>query len=256
MKHQIKLGLRKNQYKKLGEKNIQKYKGKTYIEIYGEEKTIKINKKLSESLKGEKNPNFGGKYSHGWGDRESQKGKTIEELWGEQTANRLRKHYSESRRGKNNNMYGKPSPKGSGNGWSGWYKGWYFRSLGELSFMINVIERFNFDWEVGESKKYRIHYIKYNGDDANYFPDFVLNNKYLVEIKPKKLHNSDTNIRKKQAALEFCKNKGLKYKVTWPTKKLSFDDVKKLVDENKVQLIERYKQKLNEYEINNCRGGR
>ena len=34
-------------------------------------------------------------------------------------------------------MYGRFSPRGSGNGWSGWYKEWYFRSLLELSYMIN-----------------------------------------------------------------------------------------------------------------------
>ena len=31
--------------------------------------------------------------------------------------------------GVNNPMYGKPTPQGAGNGWSGWYNGWYFRSL-------------------------------------------------------------------------------------------------------------------------------
>jgi len=51
-------------------------------------------------------------------------------------------------------MYGKPAPIGSGNGWSGWYKGWYFRSLLELSFMINVIERFKMSWQNAETKKH------------------------------------------------------------------------------------------------------
>ncbi|MBR4316812.1 MAG: hypothetical protein IKP65_07630 [Alphaproteobacteria bacterium] len=41
----------------------------------------------------------------------------------------LKKKYSEKSKGKNNPMYGKPAPKGSGNGVSGWYKGWFFRSL-------------------------------------------------------------------------------------------------------------------------------
>jgi hypothetical protein len=36
-------------------------------------------------------------------------------------------------------MYGKPSPQGSGNGWSGWYKGKYFRSIMELSFIVEYL---------------------------------------------------------------------------------------------------------------------
>ena len=80
-------------------------------------------------------------------------------------------------------MYGKPSPQGSGNGWSGWYKGWYFRSLLELSYMILVIERFNISWSNGE--KIKITYKNFSGINRNYFPDFLLNNKYIIEIKPK-----------------------------------------------------------------------
>ena len=45
---------------------------------------------------------------------------------------------SNASKGKNNPMYGKPSPQGSGNGWSGWYKGIYFRSLLYSSFMSSI----------------------------------------------------------------------------------------------------------------------
>jgi hypothetical protein len=59
----------------------------------------------------------------------------------------MKKKMSDSISGEKNFWFGKPSPVGSGNGWSGWYKGWYFRSLLELSFMIKVIERFKFSWK-------------------------------------------------------------------------------------------------------------
>ena len=57
--------------------------------------------------------------------------------------------------------------------------------------MINVVERFNFEWECGE----RYCKIPYTLDNKqrNYFPDMLLNKKYLVEIKPKSLMNSKIN---------------------------------------------------------------
>lgn len=45
----------------------------------------------------------------------------------------------------------KSPPYGCGNGWGGWYKNWYFRSLRELSYMIKVIEKDGLSWESGES---------------------------------------------------------------------------------------------------------
>mgnify|MGYP001017595827 FL=1 len=211
-------------------------------EIVGTEKALLIKIKHSEQTKGEKNPNFNGKW-HGTHPSINQKNKTYFDLYGERSIE-IKRKISLSTSGKNNPMYGKPSPKGSGNGWSGWYNGWYFRSLTELSFMVNVIERFGFTWESGEKRKYMIPYIDYKGDDANYFPDFILNEKYMVEVKPKKLHNSDTNRRKRLAALEFCKKKGFKYKMLCPGKTLSFNDILLLIEQGKLEFTDRYKQKL------------
>jgi hypothetical protein len=67
--------------------------------------------------------------------------------------------------GINNPMYGKPSPEGSGNGWSGWYKGFYFRSLMELSFIKLMIDN---DIKIKSGEK-EIFSIKYYD---------VLNNKH------------------------------------------------------------------------------
>jgi hypothetical protein len=244
-KEQYKQGLRKDQSKKAGEGAKKKMKGKTFEEIHGKDKSDKIKKKISEKLSGEKNPNFGGKYSHGWADWPSQKGKTIEELWGEATGKRLRKHYSDTRKGKNNNMYGKPSPPGSGNGWSGWYKGWHFRSLLELSYVINVLERFNFSWESAERKKFRISYIDWDGTLRNYFPDFIIENKYLVEVKPKNLYESAQVKLKTAAGEQFCKNNNLIYKLTTPIKTLTIKDIKILKDSGNLKFTKRYEEKYN-----------
>lgn len=150
---------------------------------------------------------------------------------------------SKKNSGKLNPMYGKPTPNGSGNGWSGWYKGWFFRSLKELAFMINVIERFNLSWETGENKKYEIKYKNWKGEERTYRPDFVINDKFLVEIKPKRLWNSDIVKRKKVAAVIWCDKNGFIYKLTECIKPLTEYDIKKLKEENLIKFIERYEIK-------------
>jgi hypothetical protein len=99
-------------------------------------------------------------------------------------------------------------------GWSGWYKGWYFRSLHELSYMINIIERFKFNWKSAERKELKI-----------------------VQLK-------------KEAAINFCKNKNLIYKLTCPSKLLSLEDIELLINTNKLEFISRYKEKYKQLKIN------
>jgi hypothetical protein len=147
--------------------------------------------------------------------------------------------------GSGNPMFGKPSPKGSGNGWSGWYKGWYFRSLRELTYMIKIIERFNLKWVSGESKKYKISYQDFKGSDRNYFPDFIINGKYIVECKPKKLWTSDNVIRKKNAAIEYCLRNDLIYKMV-DIGKISDEEIKTLKENGFIIFLPRYEKKYKE----------
>lgn len=169
------------------------------------------------------------------------------EKYGEEEAKRrdlewrskLSNHFS----GENNPMYGKPSPNGSGNGWSGWYKNWFFRSLRELSFMINYIEKNNFAWENGEQKKYRISYVDWQGKNRNYFPDFVIENKTMVECKPKRLQKSINVIKKSQAAEEFCKNHNLEFLMIEP-EILKLEEIKKLHNLRKIKFTEKYEKKF------------
>jgi hypothetical protein len=228
-------------------------KGKTLEEILGKEKAIAANQKNSISNSGKNNANFGGKYSHGFGHGKLKiygtKGLKIEDIYGIDKALKMRKNYSINRSGEKNNMYGKPSPQGSGNGWSGWYKGWFFRSLKELSYMIYVIERFNLKWESAEKKKFKIDYIDYTGNKRTYHPDFLIENKYLVEIKPKCLWNSDNVKRKAEAAIEFCSKYNFKYKLTESPKLIKFTDIKQLVINKKVIFTDRYQEKFNNLKI-------
>jgi hypothetical protein len=183
------------------------------------------------------------------GDKNGMFGKTFYEVWvekyGIEIANEkmisFKQKLSKNVSGKNNPMYGKPSPTGSGNGWSGWYKGWYFRSFRELTYMVKIIERFNLSWESGESNKYKISYVDYKGSNRNYFPDFIINNKYIIESKPKKLWNSDNVIRKKESAIRFAKKNNLIYKMV-DIGKLTDNEIKKLYDLGKIKFIDRYEK--------------
>jgi len=244
------LCIRQKQYKKAGESASLKMKGKTYEELYGKDKGIKLKENLSNKLSGKLNPNYNGAW-YGKNPGYDQKGKSLEEIYGKEKAIKIRKKISLKSSGKNNPMYGKPSPSGSGNGWSGWYKNWYFRSLRELSYMINVIERFNLSWESAEKLKYKIEYIDWKGTTRTFHPDFIIEDKYLVEIKPKKLWGSDNVIRKKEAAIEFCRNKNLKYKLTESIKTLSHNELKILVNTKKIKFTKRYKEKFELWEKEN-----
>lgn len=187
------------------------------------------------------------------GSKNSMYGKSLYEHWvnryGEKEANRKYKKMvskqSKNTKGKKNPMYGKPSPQGSGNGWSGWYKGWYFRSLRELSYMINKIEKNNWEWVSAESKKFAIPYKDWNGTSRNYFPDFFINDKVLTEIKPVRLKNALTNSLKREAAQKFCKKNGYEYKEVDP-KKLTDDDIINLYRSDLIKFIDRYDKMFKE----------
>jgi len=212
--------------------------------FYGKKVSKENRKKISDSLKeyypkvpfkkgiqNNPNPNF---YDN-W-----------KEKYDKETYDKKVKEYKEKRSiassGSNNPMYGKPSPQGSGNGWSGWYKGWFFRSLNELSYMVQIIERFSLSWESGEQPKYKIPYIDWEGKERNYFPDFIINGKYIIECKPKRLWQS-TNVQSKASAAEaFCKANGMKYKLV-ECSKLALKSVKKLYDSAEIKFTKRYEEK-------------
>lgn len=224
-----------------GEKNAMY--GKTFydvwVEKFGEDKAGEMNKSWIDNLtdkSGGKNPMYGKNFYEIWTEKYGSEEADIKLL-------NYKEKKSEQNKGKKNPMYGKPSPIGSGNGWSGWYKGWYFRSLRELSYMINVIERFNINWESAETKKWSVKYIDWDGVERNYFPDFILENKYMIECKPKKLWTSETNKLKKEAAIIKCKELGLIYKMVSP-KKITDNEIEMLHKEGKIKFLERYEEKF------------
>ena len=202
-------------------------------------KSIEFKNKISKATKGKNNPMYGKKFYNIWCLK-----------YGKDVADKKLKEFKEkiskNNKGNKNPMYGKNTPVGSGNGWSGWYKKWFFRSLHELSYMIKIIERFNLEWESAEKNEFRINYIGYSNQKRTHVCDFVISKKYLVEIKPKKLHNTVENKIKSDAAIDFCKKNNLIYKKTY-CNKLTNEEFTSLIDSNEVILTNRYKIKYNEY---------
>ena len=70
------------------------------------------------------------------------------------------------------------------------------------------IEAKNRRWRTAETKDLRIKYIDYKGDERTYIDDFLVEEKDLIEVKPKKLKSSLTVRLKAKAARKFCKEKG------------------------------------------------
>lgn len=98
-------------------------------------------------------------------------------------------------------------------GISGHYRGMFFRSLNEISFIVNFLERKNISYISGEAnKKDGIKYLHTNGKIRNYFPDFLTEN-FIFEVKPKKFWKQENVSRKSEAARKFAKENDLKYRI-------------------------------------------
>lgn len=165
-------------------------------------KTEDRRKKISNMNSGKNNPMFG---------------KTVYEVWikkyGKEEADKKMllkiSKQKQNNSGSGNPMYGKASPNGSGNGWKGWYKNFFFRSLRELTYMLQLEEN-GIIWKSAES--IRIPYICPLGKNKTYSPDFLVDNK-LIEIKPIRLQKSPLVLAKKYAAEKYCSTNNLIYKI-------------------------------------------
>lgn len=195
-------------------------------------KTDEFRQKMSEVTKGENNPMFGRRIMDVWVEKYGADAAQVRN--GE-----WRRRLSVATSGSNNPMFGKPSPQGAGNGWSGWYKGWYFRSIRELSYVVMYLEPSGVMWRTAEALGIRIPYVDPTGHERTYTPDFLVNERQLVEIKPLRLHGSPLVVAKKAAAEKFCGLHGFEYLLLSP-EVLSDDAIRQLVDAGEVKWTERY----------------
>jgi hypothetical protein len=157
---------------------------------------------------------------------------------------KLKTKQSANSSGRNNSMYGKPSPSGSGNGWKGWYKGWFFRSLRELSYVINVLEKNNSSWKTAEAASLKIPYIDPNGTERTYVADFLVGNT-LIEVKPRRLLASRIVQAKASAARIFCEARGMTY-IIEDAAVLPDDEIRQLYTSGVIKFTPRYDRKFQE----------
>ena len=169
------------------------------------------------------------------------------EKYGEDVAiqkmNELRAKQSENSSGKNNPMYGKPTPIGSGGGWSGWFYGKFFRSLRELSFMVEM-HNAGIEWNNGELDIYKVEY-SIGDKKATYRPDFIVGD-MVYEIKPKALQNTIAVLAKKNAAEKHFSSIGMKY-VVIDREIMGTLELLNLINSNAVILTDKWKKKLPQY---------
>lgn len=215
-------------------------KGKSYDECFGKIKGDSIKDKISLKTSGEKNANFGGKYCRFEGVKKYAR-MNFTQRYGDEKALLVKNKLSVLFKGEKNPMYGKPSPAGSGVGWKGWYNGFFFRSLLELSFLI---ENNTKHIETAEKSSYKISYLNYAGEKRSYFPDFKIDN-VIYECKPKALWSSKENILKFEAAKKFCLENNFSFVVVEPTK-LTNEKILELYLSDKIKFLDKYEKKFKE----------
>jgi len=143
---------------------------------------------------------------------ESKKGKTVEQLFGEEKGKKIRQIKSLQNKGENNPAYGKVYTKIGRK--RGFYKGFFFRSLWEYSY-IKFLEQ---NGTFLEDIQYETIKIKYTnkGSGRTYTPDFFLpKEKKLIEIKSKWFLQTDKELIdiKKQAAEKWCLENNISYQI-------------------------------------------
>lgn len=85
----------------------------------------------------------------------------------------VRKKVSEKMMGNHNN-----NPNKTGKGKKGWYKGFFCSSTYELAYVI-----FCLDHNIPIARCTRAYDYTYKGKAHKYYPDFIVNNSEIVEIK-------------------------------------------------------------------------
>ena len=150
-------------------------------------------------------------HSSAWWN-EYRRGKTAKELFGESRAEAIRVAKSKRFSGQNNPAYGKVYKNAGGRGVQGRYKGRFFRSTYEFSFLKHLEER-GVDLS---SVLYEAHCIPYefSGVQRTYIPDFQVGD-VLYEVKSVWFLEqlSEMNRAKFAAATVYCRERGLGFTV-------------------------------------------
>lgn len=223
-----------------------------YGKKHSNETIEKINKSRKENNYASfKTPEFLEKMRKISTENNPMKGRSVYSVWlekyGKEEAdkrmNQMKEKHRKNMSGAKNHQFGKPPPRGTGNGWKGWYKDIYFRSLRELMILIQLIDN-NTPYISLEGKEYGVKYVDYAGVNRTYFGDYLINNEW-IEIKPIRLQNSVQNTAKQKAAEEVCKQRGWTFKYIDPIINSELIKIKYLSGDIKFDV--RYKDKIDKY---------
>ena len=208
--------------------------GKTVVDQwtlkYGAEEAERLKEErrltCSTSNSGEKNGMFGKRHADTSRKKisDAYTGKTLEERWGSETALRVKEAFRVRFSGDGNPMFGKTSS--GGRSVKGRYKGHFFRSLLEYSFMKHLESE---GWDLTRDVEYEKIRLRVN-ETMTYCPDFhVLPSRVVYEIKPYRVSLSKTNQLKFESARKILEDQGLTFKVATEKDfvKVSFADASK-----------------------------
>lgn len=123
--------------------------------------------------------------------------------------------------------------QGSGRGKKGWYKGYYCDSTYELAFVI-----YNLDHNIAFQRCPRSIYYTYtdNGKVHKYFPDFLLPDNSLVEIKG--YHSATVDLKTASVtdrAIKVLYEKDLKYAFDYIKERYKTCHIEELYDQLSVE---------------------
>jgi hypothetical protein len=154
----------------------------------------------------------------------ANKGKTLDEIYGKECAAEIRQKLSDSRQGENNPAYGNVYFNG-GKSVKGHYKGHFFRSLLEYSFMKHL-EGMGFSLDVDvDYECFTIPYVL-DGRNRTYRIDFFVKPENVAyEVKPSYVVNKPGTLQeaKWQAAIDHFGQLGIKFRVV---SELDFQKIK------------------------------
>jgi hypothetical protein len=238
---------------KTGSKNVMFGRTGSLNPMHGKHHTQQTKKLLSEQKKGAvMKKETKEKISLHMKVKNPMSGKSLFSVWvekyGKDIAKEKMENYklkqSQANSGSQNGMFGKPPPQKSGNGFSGWFNNFYFRSLRELMFLIYAKNN-NLKIVSAENKLCRILYLNCIGETRTYMGDFIVDDTFFIEIKPEKLWNTPNNLAKFKEAKKFCLENNLTFQLLDPP--IDFDLIYNLYLSNDVTFTEKSKERFLKY---------
>ncbi len=127
----------------------------------------------------------------------------------------------------------------------GWYKGWFFRSFKELSFVL-LTEKNGSVWRTAEVNELAVYYTDPWGRTKKHYADILVDESTMFEIKPKKHQRGKIVKLKAEAMKKFCETKGYTYQMVSP-RKISKEELETLLEEKKIVLTDSCKDKVKTY---------